>query len=1235
MAIDIANASSDMFLPLKAVVGALSVLIKNYDQTADNTDRIKEIEERVDSLGGILASPVGDQDDEEKARRGALRKKLDDMIAKLRLLSEKNKFVKFAKNASHAKTLNSVVQDLATAVTDYQTSIQQGTYENVKKFGEDTRNVYENTKTIGEDTRNVYENTKAIGEDAKNIYRETRRIGEDVQDLIGATELQLLGQLDPVHDAGYQGGHHDTCLPGTRQSVLDWMMQWAENPQDRHVFWLNGLAGTGKSTLAQTFSGMVAQAGTLGASFFCSRDYLNRKEIKNIFPTLAYQLACRYPAFRNEILRVIKRDPSVARNSLILQLKDLIVDPLSSTNISCIIVVDALDECVDNQPASAILSVLGRYVNNLPSVKFFITGRPESRIRTGFRLPLLNPITQIFLLHEVESSDVYNDIRLYLQKKLTAVAKQRSDLDVSDPWPCDQDLMTLTKKSSGLFIFASTLARFIESEHHEPNERLQLIVTQPDNTAYEGVAGIDPLYTQILELAFSGIKDTEVFKNLGRVLGTVILAFNPLSREQIAKILGINVSRIKVILKHLHSVLLVPDEDHKKIRVFHKSFPDFLQDPKRCSNPKFLIDTSTHHRNMAFGCLELLKKLKPNPCNLPNFVMNRDVRGLPELLEDKVGGGTRYACGYWAMHVRFSPLRDISALALIALATKFFKENAIQWIEVMSLENQLESVVHSIHHLFDFLRLLNVFTSDLYHLAENHLRFTRSFFPLIQQSALHIYHSALPLSPKSSMFHSTTLQKEASIMGFHGRPETWGPVIQTIHSGFFSNSATFGHWIAVAQDCEVMICDAITGASRLSLRLENYICAVGGSPDGSILFCGHKNGSVTSWDIQTGGLVHTFSLENEDPVKKISISRDGRFLACGSSDSLVHVLKVTNEGQLTGIWESSSAKEFCWLGLDKHLAIARGVLVQICDIVAGTTLHSLLMADSISAMVYSQDFNELAASLSGFRSTMVIIKPQTGTSTVLFWSLGEWSHFAFSPANEIVCGMKDGRLGVYSISKKCWRHIKHPHTVDFISTLPNKTIVVGSESSGIQLLSLDVRDAPSPQSTLAVAMTTFDQGRIIAVNPLNSDNIELLETSTMSNVFTKRLRYRKNPLNCFLSASLENRLVLCCFPDSQGKFCLELTRFKSHDEEWNVELESAPSAGRLSPAGTCLLTLTMHSESLSADIYMGGIQGHLNSRQRSELIDPTPPSSHLNQKHDSTPTTTTISSLTMLNSHLG
>ena len=483
-------------------------------------------------------------------------------------------------------------------------------------------------------------------------------------------------------------------------------MGWTKNPQERHVFWLNGLAGTGKSTIAQTFSEMVAKAEILGASFFCSRDYLDRRELKNIFPTLAYQLACRYPAFRHHIIPVIKQDPTVASNSLISQLEDLIVGPLSSSKIPCVIVIDALDECIDDEPASAILSVLGRYAKKLSFVKFFITGRPEPRIRTGFRLPLLEPLTQIFLLHEVKPSSVDEDIRLYLLEKLTVVSKRRSDFDLSDPWPCDEDLTTLTNKSSGLFIFASTLVRFIGSEHHEPNERLQLIVTTSDSTVHEGRAGIDPLYTQILVHAFSDVKDTTVFANLRRVLGVVVLAFNPLSRVQIAGILGVNTSLITRSLRHLHSVLFVPNEDSKEIRVFHKSFPDFLQDRDRCFDPKFFIDSRVHHGDIALDCLELLKNLESNPCSLPDFVMNRDVADLPELLEDKVGSGTRYACGYWAMHVRSSPTTGDYAIRLIPSAIKFFERNVVPWIEVMSLENRLESVIHSIYNLLDWLGMV-------------------------------------------------------------------------------------------------------------------------------------------------------------------------------------------------------------------------------------------------------------------------------------------------------------------------------------------------------------------------------------------------------------------------------------------------------------------------------------------------------------------------------------------------
>ena len=479
-------------------------------------------------------------------------------------------------------------------------------------------------------------------------------------------------------------------------------MLWARNPWDQNVFWLNGLAGTGKSTIAQSFSDMIANDGILGASFFCSRDYLDRRELKNIFPTLAYQLACHYPCFRNHIITTIRKDPTLAHTSLISQLENLLMSPLSEAKVSCVIVIDALDECIDSQPASAILSVLGRFAKQLPLVKFFITGRPEPRIRTGFRLPLLEPLTQIFLLHGVESSNVNNDIQLYLTQRLTTIAKQRSDLDLPNPWPCDEEILALTKKSSGLFIFASTLARFIESEHHQPDERLQLVISDTDSTTHEGNAGIDVLYSQVLLHAFSDVHQLEVFANVKCVLGAIVLAFNPLSRKELSKILGISTTLISTTLRHLHSVILIPANEHEEIRIFHKSFPDFLQDTERCTDPRFYIDPVTHHGGMVLGCLELVKKLKRNPCSLPPFTMNWDIPNLPQLLENKLGGAIRYACRYWARHLKLSSESGYHINQVTTSVAEMLR-SAPPWIEAMSLENHLEEVIHSMHCLLDWL----------------------------------------------------------------------------------------------------------------------------------------------------------------------------------------------------------------------------------------------------------------------------------------------------------------------------------------------------------------------------------------------------------------------------------------------------------------------------------------------------------------------------------------------------
>ena len=479
-------------------------------------------------------------------------------------------------------------------------------------------------------------------------------------------------------------------------------MLWVKDPQGQTVYWLNGLAGTGKSTIAQSFAEMVSREGMLGASFFCSRDYLNRRELKNIFPTLTHQLACHYPHFQAHIIKTIKQNPAIVHTSLISQLENLLVGPLSREKVSCVVIIDALDECIDSQPASAILSVLGRFVKQLPLVKFFITGRPEPQIRTGFRLPLLEPLTQIFLLHQVESSSVAKDIQLYLKERLTTIAKQRSDVELSNPWPHENDIIALTKKSSGLFIFASTLARFIESEHHGPNERLQLVLSEANSTKHEGRAGIDSLYSQILQHAFLDVSEAEVFDNMRCVLGAIILAFNPLSRKELSAILGIPTTLILTTLRHLHSTILVPSDESKEIRIFHKSFPDFLQDHQRCTDPRFHVDPTIHHGSMVLNCLELVKKLERNPCTLPPFVMNHDVPNLQQLLKHKLGGGLQYACRYWARHLGFSPISG-SYIIQATLSANNMLESAPIWIEVMSLENCLEEVIRSMYDLLNWL----------------------------------------------------------------------------------------------------------------------------------------------------------------------------------------------------------------------------------------------------------------------------------------------------------------------------------------------------------------------------------------------------------------------------------------------------------------------------------------------------------------------------------------------------
>ena len=451
---------------------------------------------------------------------------------------------------------------------------------------------------------------------------------------------------------------------------------------------MNGLAGTGKSTIAQTIAERVFADGQLGASFFCSRDFEDRSNLHFIFPTLAVQLARKYTEFRSILVPLAQSDPEIAYESLYHQMDRLIVQPLRECAISTVIVVDALDECKDDEPASAILSVLGQFVSEIPRVKFFLTGRPEPRIQEGFRLPLLEKATDILVLHKVELVPINNDIRWFLKNSFLEIANRRSGLD---DWPTEEQLDHLCERAAGLFIYAMATVKFIDSPRDNPRKRLDFLLQSPDSSAHEGKAKLkanttlDSLYTTILQEAF-GDDDPRIVSRIRSVLGIVILAANPLSPSTIAAFLGFDTDDVLPLFSLFHSLLIPQSDANHPVRSFHKSFPDFLVDSTRCTNPRFYISPPDHHSELVIGCLELMNRmLKKNMFGFPDGSANDEADGLRKWAEGSIDHGLRYACESWHKHLVDASTAPTHTAKITSVLHRFLERKFLFWLEVLSI----------------------------------------------------------------------------------------------------------------------------------------------------------------------------------------------------------------------------------------------------------------------------------------------------------------------------------------------------------------------------------------------------------------------------------------------------------------------------------------------------------------------------------------------------------------------
>jgi hypothetical protein len=478
-----------------------------------------------------------------------------------------------------------------------------------------------------------------------------------------------------------------SCFKNTRQALLkeagEWIFAALDTPE---IFLLSGLAGIGKSTVAQTIAERAYSAHLLGASFFFSRDETDRRTAKKFCATIAFQL-CNYDerfaqAIGNELLK--EKGTAAMSKGLLEQVDALIVEPLrnlvNQRSRPLVLVVDALDEC-DEEDALDVLNTLQHVVHELPSFKVVITSRPRPR-HEGFL-----DQHRIFRMHEIEDKIVDDDIRVYLKYRLSC-EQVKQCLNLKDRWGADDcDIESLVKAAGRLFIIASTAVLFIlDTLARNPASQMKKL----QDALAEGRAPfktLDDFYTIVLRSAVPTNCDSYIAERYQAVVGAIIVVQDPLPLEALANLIGLDSADVQAVLDHLQPVILLGS--NAVPRIYHKSFFDFVTDAERCKYDDLLIIPRDRNTQITAGCLDVMNAcLKRNILGLgtpAQFMGNSAGLEAEAMSNDQIGEKIsrelRYACVFWANHFEVADTEDAN---LIAKVIAFAKEHMLHWFEALS-----------------------------------------------------------------------------------------------------------------------------------------------------------------------------------------------------------------------------------------------------------------------------------------------------------------------------------------------------------------------------------------------------------------------------------------------------------------------------------------------------------------------------------------------------------------------
>ncbi|KAF5369015.1 hypothetical protein D9758_002828 [Tetrapyrgos nigripes] len=407
------------------------------------------------------------------------------------------------------------------------------------------------------------------------------------------------------------------CLHGTRRNTVRRIMDWVVKGKEP-IFWLFGVAGSGKSSLMGTLHNMFVDMGFKSrlAAFirFDRNDYNNASMF---IQTLAYKLAHFDHRLAEAIVDVLAENEQIVDvTDISKQLDRLIFGPLRKHGEdlrkegSIIIIVDGLDECTrsDHSETNFRGQLLKLLVENpfqdFPFVRLVLASRPEEDIKrmlTGRKHIVAFPL-------DTTTDETQADIKHFLEHKLseTGLHSGSTFLELCH----ERDAVNqLSMRASGLFIWASTVVTFIAGY---PEQRLRRILDT--DVPVNALQALNTLYTTALDsVAGEGDSNEDIRADIRVVLGRIMAANSvrphvwsdvlPLTSAILDRpctgssaVKSVNATRV---LEKLWSI--VQKEEDETLSFLHKSFDDFLTDYTRCPK-EYYIDVKEYLLDWTFIC---------------------------------------------------------------------------------------------------------------------------------------------------------------------------------------------------------------------------------------------------------------------------------------------------------------------------------------------------------------------------------------------------------------------------------------------------------------------------------------------------------------------------------------------------------------------------------------------------------------------------------------------------------